>query len=92
LPETIRRVLISYPSVRDACVVGVPDDRLGEVPFAAVEPVPGAAAPTEVELKDLVCEALPSHHGPVAVVIVDDLPRNPALKVGLRDVKALYRR
>jgi hypothetical protein len=29
---------------------------------------------------------------PVAVVIVDDLPRNPALKVGLRDVKALYRR
>jgi acyl-CoA synthetase (AMP-forming)/AMP-acid ligase II len=91
LPETVRRALISHPSVRDACVVGVPDDRLGEVPFAAVEPVSATVTPTEDELKDLVRQALPSHHVPVAVVIVDDLPRNPALKVSLRDVKALYR-
>ena len=35
LPETVRRVLISHPAVRDACVVGVPDARLGQVPFAA---------------------------------------------------------
>jgi long-chain acyl-CoA synthetase len=91
LPETVRRVLISHPSVRDACVVGVSEDRLGEVPFAAVEPVAGAAKPTEDELKDLVREALPSHHVPVAVVVVDDLPRNPSMKVSLREVKALYR-
>jgi long-chain acyl-CoA synthetase len=90
LPETVRRVLISHPSVRDACVVGVSEDRLGEVPFAAVEPVAGAVTPTEDELKDLVREALPSHHVPVAVVIVDDLPRNPSMKVSLREVKALY--
>jgi long-chain acyl-CoA synthetase len=91
LPETVRRVLISHPSVRDACVVGVSDDRLGEVPFAAVEPVAGKPTPTEGELKDLVREALPSPHVPVAVVVVDELPRNPALKVSLRDVKGLYR-
>jgi hypothetical protein len=35
LPEIVRRVLISHPAVRDACVVGVPDKRLGQVPFAA---------------------------------------------------------
>ena len=45
LPETVRRVLISHPAVRDACVVGVPDARLGQVPFAAIEAVPGEPVP-----------------------------------------------
>ncbi|MBU9764267.1 long-chain fatty acid--CoA ligase [Mycobacterium sp. TNTM28] len=90
LPETVRRVLISHPSVLDAGVVGVPDSRLGQVPFAAVELRRGAGVPTEDELKDLVREALPSHHVPVSVVIVDALPRNAALKVRPGDIAALY--
>jgi long-chain acyl-CoA synthetase len=90
LPETVRRVLLSHPSVLDACVVGVPDTRLGAVPFAAVELRRDAVAPTETELKDLVREALPSHHVPVAVAVVDALPRNAALKVRPGDVAALY--
>ena len=50
-PETVRRVLISHPVVRDACVVGVPDKRLGQVPFAVIEATPGKPAPSEDELK-----------------------------------------
>jgi long-chain acyl-CoA synthetase len=91
LPEAVRRVLISHPSVLDACVVGVPDSRLGAVPFAAVELRRDAVAPTDAELKNLVREALPSHHVPVAVAVVDALPRNAALKVRPGDVAALYR-
>lgn len=90
LPETVRRVLVSHPSVRDAAVVGVPDARLGEVPFAAVEPIPGAEAPDPAELVDLVRSALPKHCVPVEVVVVAELPRNQSLKVSLRDVAALY--
>ncbi len=91
LPETVRRVLITHPAVRDACVVGVPDRRLGEVPFAAVELRRGATPPTESELKDLVRDALPSHHVPVAVVTAAELPRNAAMKVRPADVAAWYR-
>ncbi|MGV0792160.1 class I adenylate-forming enzyme family protein [Mycolicibacterium sp. XJ1819] len=91
LPETVRRALLTHPAVRDACVVGVPDARLGHVPFAAVETVAGAAGPIEEQLKQLVRDSLPRHHVPVAVVIVDELPRNHAMKVKLRDVEALYR-
>lgn len=90
LPETVRRVLVTHPAVRDAAVVGVPDQRLGEVPFAAVELRRGATAPTEAELKDLVRDALPSHHVPVAIVVAE-LPRNAAMKVRPADVAALYR-
>jgi acyl-CoA synthetase (AMP-forming)/AMP-acid ligase II len=71
-------------------VVGVPDRRLGDVPFAAVELRHGAAAPTEDELKALVRETLPSHHVPVAVGI-GTLPRNAAMKVRPADVAAWYR-
>ncbi len=90
LPETVRRVLISHPAVRDACVVGVPDTRLGQVPFAAIEVVPGTLAPSEDELKELVRQSLPVYNVPVAFTAVDELPRNPALKVSLPAVAALY--
>ena len=90
LPETVRRVLISHASVRDACVVGVPDKRLGQVPFAAIEVTPGLPVPSEDELKDVVRQALPVYNVPVAFAVVDDLPRNPALKVSLPAVAALY--
>ncbi|WP_460359382.1 class I adenylate-forming enzyme family protein [Mycobacterium sp. ZZG] len=90
LPEAVRRVLISHPGVRDACVVGVPDARLGQVPFAAIEVAAGAPVPTEGELKDLVRQELPVYAVPVAFTVVDALPRNEALKVSLPAVAALY--
>jgi acyl-CoA synthetase (AMP-forming)/AMP-acid ligase II len=83
-------VLISHPAVRDAAVVGVSDQRLGQVPFAAIEVTPGLPAPTDDELKELVREALPVYNVPVAFAVVDELPRNPALKVSLPEVAALY--
>lgn len=89
IPETVRSVLISHPEVRDAGVVGVPDARLGEVPFAAVETVSGAAV-IEADLLAAVREALPAHHVPVSVVFVDELPRTPSLKVSVPGVVALY--
>ncbi|MDZ4235644.1 MAG: fatty acid--CoA ligase family protein, partial [Dietzia sp.] len=90
LPETVRQVLISHPSIRDACVVGVADDRLGEVPFAAIEITPGMDRPADDELKGLVRQKLPAYNVPVAFTAVDALPRNPALKVSLPAVAALY--
>ncbi|MCV7366431.1 AMP-dependent synthetase [Mycolicibacterium duvalii] len=91
LPETVRRVLVAHPDIRDACVVGVPDARLGQVPFAAVEVAPGTTPPPDDELRDLVRQHLPVYNVPVAFVAVAELPRNPALKVSLPAVAALYR-
>jgi acyl-coenzyme A synthetase/AMP-(fatty) acid ligase len=90
LPETVRAVLVSHPAVRDACVVGIPDPRLGQVPAAAVELRHGLPRPSEEELKTLVRETLPSHHVPVTIVVVDDLPRNEAMKVRPGEVARLF--
>ena len=89
LPETVRAVLVSHPAVRDACVVGVSDSRLGEVPFAVVEAMPGTA-PAGGELTDLVREFLPKHNVPVAIAVVEELPRTPSMKVSLGAVRELY--
>ncbi|MFC8044041.1 class I adenylate-forming enzyme family protein [Nocardia sp. NPDC057353] len=92
LPERVRAVLLRDPGVRDACVVGVPDQRLGQVPFAVVERRAGSPAPDPATLRALVRAQLPSHHVPVAVLVVDRLPRNAAMKVRVDAVAALYRR
>ena len=90
VPETVRRVLISHPAVRDACVVGVPDARLGEVPFAAIELTPGTRRHPTTNSPNSSARELPVYNVPVAFTVVDDLPRNPALKVSLPAVAALY--
>jgi acyl-coenzyme A synthetase/AMP-(fatty) acid ligase len=89
LPETVQRVLRSHPGVRDAAVVGVPDRRLGEVPFAAVEPAEGQPRPSEQELKALVRRELPVHHVPPRIAVLDELPRLPSLKISLQRVREL---
>lgn len=90
-PEAVRAVLLRHPAVRDACVVGVADRRLGHVPFAAVEIRRESTPPEPAELQGLVRDALPSHHVPIAVAVVGELPRNAAMKVKVGEVAALYR-
>ena len=60
------------------------------MPFAAIEVASGVPAPSEEVLKDLVRQALPVYNVPVAFTVVDELPRNPALKVSLPAVAALF--
>ena len=89
LPESVISVLVEHPAVQDAGVVGAPDERLGEVPFAAVELVAGAEPPTEDELKQLVRDRLPAYAVPARVLVVDRLPRTGSLKVSVEGVRAL---
>ncbi|WP_029430122.1 class I adenylate-forming enzyme family protein [Blastococcus sp. URHD0036] len=89
LPESVISVLVEHPAVQDAGVVGAPDERLGEVPFAAVELVGGAEPPTEAELKQFVRDRLPAYAVPARVLVVDRLPRTGSLKVSVEGVRAL---
>ena len=61
-------------------VVGVPDDRLGEVGKAFVVPRPDAEASPE-ELLTWSRANMANYKVPRSFVLVDDLPRNAAGKV-----------
>jgi acyl-CoA synthetase (AMP-forming)/AMP-acid ligase II len=90
-PAEVAEVLRLSPSVADAAVVGAPDDRLGEVPWAFVVAADGRET-DEVDptaLDALAREHLAPYKVPARYVLVDSLPRNEVGKVVASDLLAL---
>jgi fatty-acyl-CoA synthase len=75
-PEEVEEAVKLHPAVVDAIVVGVPDDRFGEV-IAAVVEVSGEEAPTGDEIADSVRGHLAGFKRPRHVVVVDKVLRGP---------------
>ncbi|GAA3979029.1 hypothetical protein GCM10023085_71770 [Actinomadura viridis] len=87
VPQEVEEVLRRHPGVADACVAGVPDERLGEVPVAWVRPAPGGPPEPEALLA-FARESLAGYKVPVAVRFVDDFPRTEIGKVRRGDLAA----
>jgi acyl-CoA synthetase (AMP-forming)/AMP-acid ligase II len=85
-PE-VERVLAEHPAVAEVAVIGVPDDRWGEVVKAVVGLKPGASA-TEDEIIAYTHEHLAKFKCPRSVEIVEALPRNPTGKILKKDLRA----
>lgn len=88
-PAEIERVLVEHPSVADIAVIGVPDEKWGEVPKAVVAAAPGHAV-DEAELLAYCRTQLAAYKCPKSVDVVDELPRNPTGKVLKKDLRARY--
>ncbi|WP_369226137.1 class I adenylate-forming enzyme family protein [Streptomyces sp. R39] len=86
-PQEIEAVLLSREGVFEAAVIGRPDERFGEVPFAYVSLRPGAAV-TGQDLIEACAANLARYKVPVGVRVLDALPKNP---VGKTDKPALRR-
>ena len=78
-PEEVESPLKEHPSVSDAVVVGVPDDRWGERVVAVVEPS-ADAAPTLDELQTHCRTYIAGYKIPRDMVLVDKMVRSPAGK------------
>jgi acyl-CoA synthetase (AMP-forming)/AMP-acid ligase II len=79
-PAEIEEVLASHPLVGRAAVIGMPDDVLGEIGVAVVVPA-GEGVPTLDQLRAHCAERLADYKSPDALVVVDDLPLTPMMKV-----------
>jgi acyl-CoA synthetase (AMP-forming)/AMP-acid ligase II len=89
-PRDIEEIVVQHPAVREAAVFGIPDDRWGETPLAAVTLMPAAAISAE-ELKAWINTRVDAKFQRVAqVVIMDDFPRNVAGKTLKREMRAPY--
>jgi long-chain acyl-CoA synthetase len=86
-PGEVEEVLRTAAGVADVAVAGVPDERLGEVPWAFVVAAPGGA-PAAGDLAEHCRAHLAPYKVPVRFVAVDDLPRNEVGKVLVRALVA----
>jgi long-chain acyl-CoA synthetase len=86
-PEQVEEVLCLAPGISEAAVVGVPDDRLGEVPVAFV-----VGDATDDELRSLCRVHLVPYKVPVSFERVDALPRTEVGKVRRADLARRYLR
>ena len=85
-PAEIENALLRHPSIRHAAVVGMPDQRLGEVGMAFV--VVGDPAVRPEDIAAWCREEMANYKAPRAVVIVDELPMNATGKVLKADLRA----
>ena len=86
--EELEALLLAHPKVREAAIVGYPDDNLGERVCAVVVPQAGAT----LALPELVAflrteKKVASYKLPEKLLLLDALPRNPVGKVLKRDLR-----
>ncbi|MEA4922435.1 MAG: class I adenylate-forming enzyme family protein [Eubacteriaceae bacterium] len=86
-PVQIEDFLRKNNSIKDVAVIGIPDDRLGELAIAIVEKKRGSKV-TEEELNEF-CEQLPRYKRPHKIIF-DKIPRNPTGKIEKPKIREKY--
>ena len=81
----IEACLLEHPSVREAAVVGIPDDDLGQRIEAFIVPKPGDS-PDAAQLAAFVAANLSPHKRPRSIRFLEELPRNAMGKVQKRQL------
>jgi acyl-CoA synthetase (AMP-forming)/AMP-acid ligase II len=86
-PRDVEEVAAHHPAIREVAVFGVPHDKWGETPLAAVVLQPGAEA-TADGLRDWINERVGARYQRVsAVVIMQEFPRSAAGKTLKREMR-----
>jgi fatty-acyl-CoA synthase len=86
-PAEIENVLYEHPAIRDVAVLGVPDERWGEVGRAYVVVRPGETV-DQAEIERFLDGRLARYKVPKSVVTVDQLPRNASGKLLKKELRA----
>ena len=79
-PAEIENALLRHPDIAQAAVIGIPDERLGEVGMAFVVPREGAEVTPEAVIA-WSRDQMANYKVPRAVELIDDLPLNATGKV-----------
>jgi acyl-CoA synthetase (AMP-forming)/AMP-acid ligase II len=87
-PVEVEAAIQKHPKVLDVAVIGIPDDRLGELVTAVIQGAPGESL-TEKEMVAFCEENLPRYKRPRRVIF-DEIPRNPSGKIEKPKLRAKY--
>lgn len=80
-PLEVENFLLGMPGVLDAQVVGIPDERLGEIVGAFIRTRPGYEGMTEEDVREYAIPRIARYKVPKRVFFVDDFPMTPSMKI-----------
>ena len=81
--------LMAHPAVREASVVGVPDEKWGERPLATIVVEEGSSVTTE-QLRDFLAERVPRWQVPERWAFVGEVPKTSVGKFDKKVIRARY--
>jgi fatty-acyl-CoA synthase len=79
-PAEVEEAILAHPKVAEVGVIGAPDEKWGESVRAIVVPLSGQTITFE-EIQEFCADKLAKYKIPKSIVILDELPRNPAGKI-----------
>ncbi|MBQ3106322.1 MAG: acyl--CoA ligase [Eggerthellaceae bacterium] len=87
-PVQIEDFLAAHPAIKDVAVIGLPDDRLGEIAAAIIELKPGFEHVSENDINEF-CQGLPRYKRPRRVIL-SQVPRNATGKIEKPVLRKMY--
>ena len=89
-PEEVENAILRHPAVAEAALIGIPDEKWGQLVKAIVHLKPGMTA-SEEEIKEHCRKHLARFQVPKSVEFVEELPRDAAYgKISREELLRIY--
>jgi fatty-acyl-CoA synthase len=89
-PSEVESTLYSHPAIREACVIGVPDERAGETVRAVVVLNEGHEDVSGEDITGWAKERMAAYKYPRSVEVADSLPKSASGKIQWRELQQRY--
>ena len=89
-PAEIEAILLTHPKIKDAAVIGIPDERSGEKALAYVVRVDESLTENDV-LEHVAKTTSPAKRLHGGVIFTDLIPKNPSGKILRRELREYYK-
>jgi fatty-acyl-CoA synthase len=90
-PVEIEKALYQHPAVHICAVIGIPDEKWGEIGKACVVLKPGQSV-SEAELLDFLISRLAKYKVPKTITFMESLPISPVGKILKRELRVMFSR
>jgi fatty-acyl-CoA synthase len=88
-PAEIEQIIFELDGVTGAALIGVPDDKWGEVPWAILTMAGGATVTLE-QVRDHLTNRVARYKMPKNVIVIDEFPRTASGKIRKADLRKRF--
>lgn len=90
-PAELENILLSHPAIKEVAVIGIPDERAGELPRACIVKKPGTESVTDADIQSFVNSKVSAHKRLAGgIEFREAIPRNDVGKILRRELRLQY--